>query len=624
MRKNDIDRIVLGLFMSGCCLGLFLYPPLIFAADTPTKVFSISAEPIRVYPPEDPAEPEAPLANVILSAADKASTRLTTEGEAVSAEAAPANSQAVTGEGEEAKAPVSVGGSVLASGGSSDTAVSADEYSTAELLRSLKNEAAPQKDAEAARGTIATALPPAGTSSGNPSEDIQPVETTDGDFLDVEARIDKAIAAARTAMASQQGDVTSEKTAEAASQGETPEQQDLVQAMDQSNEEILTGLIKPELAEKRIDLDFDQVTLGEIFLSLGKICDINVVLDPQVKAIPSDLHLNQVLIREAFLLIGYSHNLVFRRVENSLFVISKDKVKEQSLTSKIFKLKNIRAADAKAMLAELVKTINVSEEINSIMVIGTREQIAKAEKTINAIDKAQPQVLLEAQILEINKDALKELGVDWSDDVTLNVLEAARPVEMPDVANPSASPFRINGFERSPILLSQVIHMLENQNKAKLLSNPRVMTINNKQAEIFVGDRLPYTITSTSTGVATTEVRYEEPGIRLKITPSIIENDFVVIRVEPEVSYIYGFRGPSDEYPWTKKRYALAYVRVKDGQAFAIGGLLNQEDKHNLYKVPMLGKLPLIGNLFEYNKHTVTDTELIIIICPTILNPEKK
>ena len=162
--------------------------------------------------------------------------------------------------------------------------------------------------------------------------------------------------------------------------------------------------------------------------------------------------------------------------------------------------------------------------------------------------------------------------------------------------------------------------MLENDNKAKILSNPRVITLNNQQSEIFVGDRIPYTITTVAGGVATTEVRFVEPGIRLRITPSIIDRDFVVIKIEPEVSFIFAFRGPQDQYPWVKTRNATAYVRVPNNQPFVLGGLLNQEDKKNFYKIPFLGSLPILGKLFSYQKHTTTDSELIITVTPIILN----
>ncbi|HDN85233.1 MAG TPA: type II and III secretion system protein, partial [Candidatus Aerophobetes bacterium] len=167
-----------------------------------------------------------------------------------------------------------------------------------------------------------------------------------------------------------------------------------------------------------------------------------------------------------------------------------------------------------------------------------------------------------------------------------------------------------------------IIKMLENENKAKVLSSPRVTTLNNKEAEIFVGDKVPYTVTLVSGGTTTTEVRFIEAGVRLKITPSIIEKDFVVIKIEPEVSYIYTWRGPQDQYPWVKTRQATAYVRVKNGQPFVLGGLLNKEDKKNLYKVPLIGDIPWLGNLFKYEKHTVYDSELIITVTPTIVSGE--
>ena len=274
------------------------------------------------------------------------------------------------------------------------------------------------------------------------------------------------------------------------------------------------------------------------------------------------------------------------------------------------------------LLKDIVKSVTTSDQINSLIVVGSPEEIVRAEDVIKKIDQPQPQVILEAKIIEVNKDALRDLGVDWSNSMTINYQEAGRPVDFANVEDAPGSAFKVFSIARNPLQFSSVIQMLEEQNKAKVLSNPRVTTMNDKEAEIFVGDRIPYTVTTVSGGVATTDVRFEEPGIRLKITPAIIEEDFVVIKVEPEVSYIYSFRGEGDEYPWVKKRQATAYVRVENNQPFVLGGLLNQEDKKNLYKVPMLGDIPLLGNLFSYEKHSILDTELIITIIPTIVYGE--
>ncbi|HBR14533.1 MAG TPA: hypothetical protein DD723_03185 [Candidatus Omnitrophica bacterium] len=393
------------------------------------------------------------------------------------------------------------------------------------------------------------------------------------------------------------------------------------QPLIQTAEEIIRGLVKAEDQDRKIDLDFDAVKLQDIFMTLGKAAGVNVVLDPALRDQPLDLHLKQVTLEEAFLLIANSYDLGFKKVEQSLYITGKEKLKEQNVASKVIKLRNISASEAETMVKDLIKKVNVSEEINSLIVVGDPQEIVNVEHVIRTIDKAQPQVILEAKIIEVNRDALKDLGIDWMDSITMDYVESGRPLSISGtVESPKKSLLDVGSFQRTPLLFDSTIKMLENQNKAKVLSNPRVTTLNDKEAEIFVGDRIPFTVTNVTGGVVTTEVQWVEPGIRLVITPSIIEDDFVVIKVEPEVSFIFGFRGPNDEFPHVKTREATAYVRVQNKQPFMLGGLLNQEDKQNLYKVPFLGDVPLLGNLFSYEKHTVLDTELIITITPTIVH----
>ena len=93
----------------------------------------------------------------------------------------------------------------------------------------------------------------------------------------------------------------------------------------------------------------------------------------------------------------------------------------------------------------------------------------------------------------------------------------------------------------------------------------------------------------------------------------------MVIKIEPEVSYIYSFRGANSEYPWVKTREATAYVRVKNQQPFVLGGLLSKEDKKNIYKVPVLSNVPVFGPLFRYEKDSWYNTELIITVTPTVI-----
>jgi len=386
-----------------------------------------------------------------------------------------------------------------------------------------------------------------------------------------------------------------------------------------SPEEIFEVLLTPEARQRKIDLDFDEAPLTNIIMTLGEAGDFNIVLDPKLKTNIIDFHLKDATLQEALILLSNAFDLGFARVGDSLFVTSKEKIRAENMTSSVIKLKNLNVDEAEQLVKGMIDTVNASEETNSLVLVGTPDEIIQVEKLLKKMDTPQPQVILEAKIIEMNKDALKDLGIDWSDSVKVSAQEATRLAEPTNTLNPSRDVFEVYKFDRTPVMFDMIIKMLENDNKAKVLSNPRITTLNNKEAEIFVGDRIPYAITTVASGVATTEVRYEEPGIRLTITPSIIEEGFVEIKIMPEVSYIFSFRGPDDQYPWVKKRSATAYVRVKNNQPFIIGGLLNQEDKTNLYKIPFLGDIPLLGNLFKYETKTAVDNELIIAVTPRVV-----
>ncbi len=388
-----------------------------------------------------------------------------------------------------------------------------------------------------------------------------------------------------------------------------------------SSDQALDNLFKGEKQNKIMDLEFEETTLEGILRSIGSISQVNIILDPALKGSTMSVHLKKVRIKDALNIMAESYHLAFKQIGDSLFVSTQARFRNENLSTRLIKLRHVKAAEIKDMAKGVLETINISEDSNSIVVVGTSEEIKRVEDLVKRIDMAKPQVVLEARIIEINKDALKDLGIDWSDSIATSFQENNRPVTFANTESSSgSSPLKVFSFSRNPAQFDMVIRMLENDNKAKVLSNPRIVTLNNQQAEIFVGDRIPYTITTVTGGVATTEVRFVEPGIRLRITPSIIEKDFVVIKIEPEVSFIYTFRGPQDQYPWVKTRNATAYVRIKNDQPFVLGGLLNQEDKKNLFKVPFLGDVPLLGNLFSYQKHTITDSELIITVVPVIIN----
>lgn len=368
-----------------------------------------------------------------------------------------------------------------------------------------------------------------------------------------------------------------------------------------------------------IDLEFNTANIEDVLRLIAEASGRNIVLDPALQGKKIELHLKKVSPDQALQLLYSAYSLNSTKIGDILFISTQEKIKKDTFQTKVRQLRNINVNNAKDLVDNLVTTINLSEETNTIVLIGAADDVAKAEMIIDKVDVPQPQVILEAKIIEINNDALLDLGIDWSDQISITTKETTRPSTFSTTTTVEDSLFHFYKFARTAIQFDMIIKMLEYENKAKVLSNPRVTTMNNKEAEIFIGDKIPYTITLVSGGALTTEVRFVEPGIRLKITPTIIEKDFVVIKIEPEVSYIYSWRGAGDAYPWIKSRQALANVRVENNQPFVLGGLLSNEDKKNLYRVPYLGRIPLLGNLFSWEKTTLYNTDLIISVTPTII-----
>ncbi len=387
-------------------------------------------------------------------------------------------------------------------------------------------------------------------------------------------------------------------------------------------EPAVERIIQSGKGQERMNLEFEATSLGKVLNSIAEVAGINMVLDPELAEKKIDLHLKDVPAEEALSLIFSAHNLGSSPVGNSLYISHRDKIKKEASQVCLIKLENLSVENAQALIKDLAQVANISKEINTMTVMGTPDQISQVQEILKKADVPQSLVVMETKIIEINRDALKELGVDWSDALNINFQEAKRAADPADPLDDDSakSAFKVFTIGRNALSFDASVKMLESKNLARILSNPRVTTLNNKEAEIFVGDRIPYTITTVTGGVASTEVRFSEPGIRLKITPSIIESGFVVIKIEPEVSYIYTWRGPDDQYPWIKTREATAYVRVKNNETFVLGGLLTNEDKQNLYQVPFLGKLPLLGNLFSYHKNTNTDSELIITVTPVVIS----
>lgn len=256
---------------------------------------------------------------------------------------------------------------------------------------------------------------------------------------------------------------------------------------------------------------------------------------------------------------------------------------------------------------------------------GTKE-IVTMVNMVKLDSSVARQVMVRAQIVDINKTAAKEFGIDWG-----RVVFGSSGVSVQDqpwlIGQSGTGPFDLFGGGAIDRLdpIGARIRALEQQDKAKILSQPNLLVLDGREASILVGGEIPIPVPqSGSTGGTAITVEYKEFGVRLKILPEITGDNTLQLKVMPEVSSldyaealeVNGFRIPA-----LRSRKAETTVNIKDGQSLIIGGLLQNADSKLVKKIPLLGDLPIIGELFKSRSFQNNESELVIIITPQIMRP---
>jgi type II secretory pathway component GspD/PulD (secretin) len=239
---------------------------------------------------------------------------------------------------------------------------------------------------------------------------------------------------------------------------------------------------------------------------------------------------------------------------------------------------------------------------------------------VEKIDKAPPQVLLEALVVEVSSDTGKSLGADWRYEHTFGAPKADVPASgfVDFISGIWGMKYSVAGGLQA--VMASMKTLIDSGN-AEIHATPRVATLDGEPAEIFLGRDRYFAISATTSEGTTTSARLEtiRTGISLKFTPRISETGEIVVKIEPEVSdAVEGSTG----LPIVNRRKVATTVRVKDGETIVIGGLNLKSQYESKTKVPVLGDLPILGIFFSNTKNVSTETEVLIFITPTIIPSE--
>ena len=379
-------------------------------------------------------------------------------------------------------------------------------------------------------------------------------------------------------------------------------------------------------------LNFMDEDIRVVLHTLAKISHVDMVIDDSIKGTVT-MKLDNVTFHEALDLITAGKGLSYREIGHCIIIESADMGKTE-----VIKLKYTRGSDIKKTIEPIANNLKIKIEIddisNSVLLTGSLIGCERIKKILESIDLLQEQVTLEAKVVAINKNNIKDLGIDWSWEAVPQ--SAAYDVVLPTyngatgkLATPGKTTVTRTGnkgvlqfghnSEGYPYELyySAKINALISQGNAKILASPKVTTINGKEARILIGDKIPVLTEVLSDGKTSTTIQYIDAGIKLTYTPIVNVDGSITVKVHTEVS-TPTLVADIKNYRITT-REAESNISMKNGETMVIAGLIGSEESKSTHKVPFLSELPFVGALFKSDHNSKSETEVIIFLRAAIV-----
>ncbi len=280
---------------------------------------------------------------------------------------------------------------------------------------------------------------------------------------------------------------------------------------------------------------------------------------------------------------------------------------------------------------------------NALIVRALPQDYEAIKGVIEKLDIKRRQVFVEAAIMEVSLSTLRELGFEFRflNDFTTDTVKGAGGTNFGGIGAAATGPeglaslsglavgvvkgkFTFRGQEF--VNVGALLRALESQSGVNILSTPQLLTMDNQEAEIVVGENVPIITSRTVTtgGNVQASVERQDIGVRLRLTPHITEGEYITLDIYQEISSLAESVAfdPNQVGPLLNKRFANTSVIVKDSETVVIAGLIKDDTKDVLHKVPLLGDIPILGNLFKYTKKQKDKTNLLVFITPRIIRED--
>ncbi len=394
------------------------------------------------------------------------------------------------------------------------------------------------------------------------------------------------------------------------------------------------ALAPPKLSAKSnipIQVQFRDRPIGQIFDVIGKASQINFIYDEKTDLNkPLTIEIGSVTLERALDVLMLQTKNFYKIIdEHTLLIAPDNRQKRQELEDQVIRTFYLSSGDTKQVVAVIRTLLNsrqVAENapLNSISIKDTPDKVAIAEKLIESNDKSKGEVIIDVQLLEINRKTLLTLGIDLSSkSMTLQFLDGSASLPL----NNLSSLKQQGNWLLGPIP-SVVLNFLKSDSDTRAIAQPQLRVSEGEKAEIVIANRIPIPNTSFNSSqtvggniVPITSFTYQNVGITLKIEPRVHHNKEVSLKVELEVSNLAGVvdLGTGVTQPIIGTRQIQTTIRLRDGETNLLAGLIKRDDKRSKSGVAGITDIPGIGDVFSTNTTDREETDIVLTLTPYIV-----
>ena len=421
-------------------------------------------------------------------------------------------------------------------------------------------------------------------------------------------------------------------------------------------EEVKPELLTPvqQRMRQEISLDFKDTLIDDVLMIMSKQADVDIIKSPKVTGVVTAT-LTDVPLDEALTNILESHGYAYVTTDNIIRVVKKEDIHAvlEKTDSRVFRITYANVRDVETALKQFISdqgAIAANPGTGNLIVTDTESRVKAIASFIEKIDRITPQILVEAKIYDVSSTDALDLGIEWqvgsqtdfglpSDNqlfgndygtvgnIVGGVLDTAIGSEFASGISQADTSglFRVGVINNNHFQFDALVHAGQDDVRAKLLANPRVLVLDNEQAQIKIVEEIPYQELTESTdggGVGTTAFR--DVGVELRVTPHLTRDGLIHLRLNPKFSTQVGSvnvvsGGDTIPQPVVATRETITTALIKDKETVVIGGLKKQDKLQQINKVPFLGDLPILGALFKYESESTVNSELVVFITPHII-----